>query len=195
MSNNPPPEPFPYPYPNPWPTLGGRGERPIPRRNDKIEMIIQCYAVPNFYIFSSKDPNVIPKSIERINEVMKEFHEIYWDFMEDAGVKLNYESSSKGWHKLLELDEERRKAFCYASHLNEHLHQILAPLFIIEKIDKNVYNEYMDTYEKANKYFNMMKNNKEEDQFYIDDYFKIIKELYNTVSKCFERYLDVVETF
>ena len=166
----------------------GRNEDFLNEENDKIEMNIQCYAVPNFYIFSSNDPDVIPKSIEKINDVMKELREIYWDFMEDAGVPLNYESSSKGWHKLLELDEERRKAFCYASHLNEHLHQILAPLFIVQKIDGKIYNEYMDTYENANQYFNMMKNNKEEDQFYIDDYFKKITNLHNQILKCFEKY-------
>lgn len=156
--------------------------------NNKLEMNIQCYAVPNFYIFSSNDPDVIPRSIEKINEVMKELREIYWDFMEDADVPLNFESSSKGWHKLLKLDEERRKAFCYASHLNEHLHQILAPLFIIDKIDVKIYNDYMDTYEDNNKYFNMMKSSNEIDQFYIDVYFEKITILHNKILKCFEKY-------
>lgn len=157
------------------------------KENDKIEMNIQLYAIPNFYIFSSEDPNVIPKSIEKINEVMKELREIYWDFMEDADVPLNFESSSKGWHKLLRLDRERRKAFCYASHLNEHLHQILAPLLIIEKIDVKSYNEYMNTYEENNKYFNMMKSGDELD-FYIDEYFEKITTLHNKILKCFEKY-------
>lgn len=185
-----------YPCPNcgrPWVVCGGRcrsgrNEDFLNEEKDKIEMNIQMYAVPNFYIFSSEDPDVIPKSIEKINEVMKELREIYWDFMEDAGVTLNYESSSKGWHKLLKLDEERRKAFCYASHLNEHLHQILAPLFIIQKIDGNIYNKYMDTYEDNNKYFNMMKSSNEIDQFYIDVYFEKITNLHNKILKCFEKY-------
>lgn len=184
-----------YPCPNcgrPWVVCGGRcrrrNEEFLNEENDKIEMNIQLYAVPNFYIFSSEDPDVIPKSIEKINEVMKELREIYWDFMEDAGVPLNYESSSKGWHKLLELDEERRKSFCYASHLNEHLHQILTPLYISEKIDKNNYIDYMDTYENANQYFNRMKFNKEEVIVDINDYFEKITNLHNKILKCFEKY-------
>lgn len=150
--------------------------------------VIQLYSIPNFYIFSSNDPDVIPKSIEKINEVMKELREIYWDFMEDADVPLNFESSSKGWHKLLKLDRERRKAFCYASHLNEHLHQILAPLLIIEKIDVKSYNEYMNTYEDNNKYFNMMKSDYGILDFYIDEYFEKITTLHNKILKCFEKY-------
>ena len=169
------------------PELENQHQILLNQENDKIEMNIQCYAVPNFYIFSSNDPDVIPKSIEKINDVMKELREIYWDFMEDADVPLNFENSSRGWHKILKLDEERRKAFCYASHLNEHLHQILAPLFIVKKIDGYDYNEYMYTYEDVNKYFNMMKNSNK-DQFYIDDYYEKITSLHNKILKCFQKY-------
>lgn len=180
-----------YPCPNcgrPWMycTCRKQNEDLLNEENDKIEMNIQCYAVPEFYIYSSNDPTVIPKAIEKINNVLKEFKEIYWDFVEDIGIELNIETIGKGWHKLLKMDEERRKAFYYASHLNQHLHDIMAPLFIIDKFDKDDYSKYMDVYENAKDYFNMMKTSKEVDQFYIDVYFDTIKALYDAVSKCFE---------
>lgn len=153
------------------------------------ETVIQLYSIPRFVIFNSQDPNLIPNTIEKINEVMREYREFYWNLIEDAGVKLDYETSSKPIHEKVKITEEIKNMFRYCDHLNAHIQQYLSPLFITQFIKTDDYDKYMKVFEKASDFFQHIANEPEGRDFYINFYYETVLELFDAIKLCFKEYL------
>lgn len=153
------------------------------RNEEEVEIPTPC----NFIIFNSEDPNRVAITVSKINECLRELREFYWDLEEEVGVELTPENSSKPFKLLAKMDDEKRCFFHQARHINEYIHQLLAPHFICQDIEPKDYNNFMDCYYNNKKYFKAMECDKI-DTFYIDVYFEMIVTLFETIRICFKNH-------
>lgn len=183
--SKPQPEPYPWPGPGPWPDLRTSIRRPIPNFDASFE----CWAVPNFHIFSSEDPQRIPRSVEIVNGCMRELREFYWDCVEEAGIELNFDNSGKKWEKNVKWTEEKKEFYHNAIHILHYMRQVMAPHFICEDFDVKSYNKFIDIYEQFVSYCQACLNSDELSEINIGAYFEYMTTLFESVQTCFDYYL------
>lgn len=156
--------------------------------SETFDVSFQCYACPNFIIFNSEDPNRIPRTIEKVNECFREIRGFYWDLMDNAKIPMTIESSSTKHEVKAPLTTEDKEYLTHLLHVNETIHQLLAPHFICEDIPGDAYNHYMDKYESFNKYFEKVRSTENLERIYLGNYWDQMTALFEAVENCFANY-------
>lgn len=189
-----------YPCPNcgrPWVVCGGRcrGRNEdfeyLMENSDKKDVSFECWAIPNFHIFSSKDPQRIQRSVEIINGCMRELREFYWDCIDEAGIELSFENSGKKWEKNVKWNDEKKDFYHQAIHILHYIRQIMAPHFICEDFKVKDYNEFIDIYEQFVEYCQACLNSNDLAEINIGAYYEYMTSLFESISNCFDNYLKV----
>lgn len=155
---------------------------------ETFDVSFQCYACPNFILFNSEDPNRIPRTVEQVNGCFREIRNFYWDLMENAKIPMNFVNSEKRHDVDAPLTEEDREYLTHLLHVNESIHQLLAPHFICEDIQGDAYNDYMIRYEAFNKYVEALRNTKDLTELNLGYYWDAMTALFEYVEKCFSNY-------
>lgn len=154
----------------------------------RFNISFQCYACPDFIIFNSEDPNRIPRTVEQVNGCFREIRNFYWDLMENAKIPMNFVNSEKRHDVDAPVTDEDKEYLTHLLHVNETIHQLLAPHFICQDIPGNAYNEYMLQYEDFNKYIEALKNTQDLAKLNLAYYWDIMVVLFEAVEKCFADY-------
>ena len=162
------------------------------REDGKIDVSFQCYACPNFIIFNSEDPNRIPRTVDKVNECFKEIRGFYWDLMDNAKIPMNFVNSETRHDVDAPLTNEDKEYLTHLLHVNESIHQLLAPHFICEDFDGKVYDNYMVRYEEFNGYVEALKNTPDLAELNLGYYWDIMNVLFEAVKDCFDSYLKKV---
>lgn len=209
----PKPEPFPYPYPYPYPGLNCKMENsercPYCQRwvegricncrlpAPSFDISFECWMadkfkfdkpISNFIIFNSEDPNRISKTVDKINECFREIRGFYWDLMENAKIPMSFVNSETRHNVDAPLKDEDKEFLPQLLHINETIHQLLAPHFICEDIQKENYDHYMKNYEEFVKYIEERRNAKELPTLNLGFFWDQMMNLFEAVEKCFEQY-------
>ena len=158
------------------------------QKEDEFDASFQCYACPDFIIFSSEDPNRIPRTVEQVNGCFREIRGFYWDLMDNAKIPMNFVNSEKKHDVKAPLTTEDKEYLTHLLHVNETIHQLLAPHFICKDIPGNAYNEYMLQYAAFNKYIETVKSTENLQRIYLGNYWDAMMALFEAVEKCFSDY-------
>lgn len=155
---------------------------------ETFDVSFQCYACPNFIIFNSEDPDRIPRTVEKVNDCFKEIRGFYWDLMDNAKIPMSIENSGKRHEVNAPLTTDDKEYLTHLLHVNETIHQLLAPHFICEDIPKKAYHSYMDQYQDFNHYIEAIRNTQNE-KLNLGAYYDSMMALFLAVEGCFENYL------
>lgn len=155
----------------------------------KEDVSFECWAVPNFHIFSSEDPQRIPRSVEIINGCMRELREFYWDCIEEAGVELNFDNSGKKWEKYVKWTNEKKDFYHQAIHILHYMRQVMAPHFICQDFDVKSYNKFIDIYESFVQYCQACLNSEDLDEINTGAYWEYMTRLFEGIDACFSNCL------
>lgn len=166
-----------------------RGYNKPEQEPEEFDASFECWAVPNFHIFSSEDPQRIPRSVEIVNGCMRELREFYWDCVEEAGIELNFDNSGKKWEKNVKWTEEKKEFYHNAIHILHYMRQVMAPHFICEDFDVKSYNKFIDIYEQFVSYCQACLNSDELSEINIGAYWEYMTTLFESVKTCFDNYL------
>jgi len=153
-----------------------------------FDVSFECYACPNFIIFNSEDPNRIPRTVEQVNEYFRVIRNLYWDLMENAKIPMNFVNSEKRHDVDAPLTEEDKEYLTHLLHINENIHQLLAPHFICKDIPGDAYNNYMVQYEAFNKYFEKVRSIENLQRIHLGNYWDQMTNLFEAVENCFAKY-------
>jgi hypothetical protein len=153
-----------------------------------FDVSFQCYACPNFIIFNSEDPNRIPRTVDQVNGCFKEIRGFYWDLMENAKIPMSYDNSGKKHEVKAPVTTEDIEYLTHLLHINEAIHQLLAPHFICEDIEGKAYDNYMMKYDAFNKYIESLRSTENLKTIYLANYWDNMNDLFESVANCFDGY-------
>lgn len=156
----------------------------------RFDISFQCYACPNFIIFNSEDPNRIPRTVDKVNECFRVIRNFYWDLMDNAKIPMSFINSEKRHDVDAPLTDEDKEYLTQLLHVNEYIHQLLAPHFLCDDIPKDVYtHNYMKEYEAFNKYIEALRNTPDLATLNLGYYHDAMMGLFLAVESCFGDYI------